>query len=145
MDFAQTVTNGLAQGKSFAAVCADAKVQPVNLSPFSLSSRFVPETEERVSLDQLKNAAFSTPPGRATSLPTREGGMVLYVKAKLPLDEGKIQADLPAFMRAVRQRHQEEAFSQWFSKEAQKGLRDTPLNRPQQPPPAARSGAPAKS
>jgi hypothetical protein len=34
----------------------------------------------------------------------------------------------------VRQSRQNEAFNEWFRKEAEKGLRDTPLNKPQTPP-----------
>jgi hypothetical protein len=143
--FIQTATNGLAQGKTFSAVCADAKVKPVELPAFSLSTRSLPEAEEFLSLDQLKQAAFGTQPGKVSNLlRTRDGTMVLYVKAKLPLNEAKMRADLPDFTNFVRQRRQEEAFSQWLSRESQRALAKIPaLQSPE--PPAMKPSGKAKS
>ena len=44
------------------------------------------------------------------------------MKSKVPLDEAKITATLPAFLNAVRQSRQNEAFNDWFRREAEKGL-----------------------
>ena len=62
------------------------------------------------------------------------------MKEKLPLDEAKMNATLPAFANYVRQNRQNEAFNDWFRKEAEKGLRETPLARP--PAPASMGSAP---
>jgi hypothetical protein len=133
--FYQTLTNGIAQGKTFSAVCADAKLKPVELPPFSLSTRELPEAEDHIRLNQLKELAFRTSPGKVADFEdTQEGGLVLYVKARLPLDETKMRTELPAFVNYLRQRRQEEAFEAWLRKEVEKGMRDTPLGRPQQPP-----------
>jgi hypothetical protein len=56
-----------------------------------------------------------------------------------------MRTELPNFVNYVRQRRQEEAFEAWFRKEADKGLRDTPVNRQQQPPPVMAPGAAGKS
>jgi parvulin-like peptidyl-prolyl isomerase len=126
--FYQTVTNGLAQGKTFADICTDAHVQPTVLPPFSISTRTLPEAENLVNLNQLKQIAFSTGAGKASPFqPTLEGGVVLYVKNKMPLDESKTQADLPTFVANLRRTRQQEAFEEWFRKEADKALRDTPV------------------
>ena len=144
MDFYQTLTNGLAQGKTPAAICAEAKLKLVDLPPFSLSTRELPQVEEHLPLNQFKQITFSTPPGKASPFQmTTEGGLVVFVKAKLPLDEAKMNSILPAFANAVRQSRQNEAFNDWFRKEAEKGLRDTPLAR-QQPPPVTSSSPKAK-
>ena len=143
--FSQTVTNGMTQGKTFSAICADAKVKPVELPPFSLSTRELPAIEDHVPINQLKELAFRTAPGKASDFEeTRDGGVLLCVKSRLPLDQTKMQAELPAFVNYVRQRRQEEAFEAWFRKEADKGLRDTPLFHPPQQTPGASSG-PRKS
>jgi hypothetical protein len=140
MDFYQTLTNGLAQGKTPAAICAASKLKLVDLPPFSLSTRELPQVDEHLPLNQYKQITFSTPPGKASPFQmTTEGGLVVFVKAKLPLDEAKMNSLLPSFANAVRQSRQNEAFNDWFRKEAEKGLRDTPLAR-QQPPPAMSSG-----
>jgi hypothetical protein len=74
---------------------------------------------------------------------TTEGGLIVYVKGKLPLDEAKMNSNLPAFMNAVRQNRQNEAFNEWFSKEAKKGLANIPAFQ-QQTPPSLSSGPKAK-
>lgn len=134
--FHTTVTNGLAEGKTFAAIAEAAGYKAVELPPFSLSTRSLPTVEEYVNLNQLKQMAFGTQPGKASTFqPTQEGGAILFVKAKLPLDPARLQKELPGFVSYVRRTRQEEAFNDWFRKEAERGLRDTPLARPQTPPP----------
>jgi hypothetical protein len=129
-DFAQSTTNGLAQGKTFAALSAEAGLKAESLPPFSISTRSLPGVEERIGLGELKQAAFGAPPGKAVFQATHDGGIVLFVKSKLPLDEAKLNADLPAFTSFLRQRRTEEAFNEWFRAQAATGLRDTPLARP---------------
>jgi parvulin-like peptidyl-prolyl isomerase len=135
-DFAQRATNEMAQGKSFATICAEAKVKPVVIPPFSLSSTNRPAVvEEHISLDQYKQIAFTTPPGKVSGFtPTPEGGVVVYVERKLPVDQAKMQAELPVFLKRVRQQREQEAFGEWFRKEAEKSLRDTPLLKRQATP-----------
>jgi hypothetical protein len=144
MNFQQALTNGLAQGKSFDTIAAEAKVKPVTLPPFSISTRSLPEVEDHLPLNGnrtqmgLKDIAFSTMPGKASGFhETNDGGIVVFVKSKLPLDEAKMKSELPAFTGNVRQSRSREAFDAWFRKEADKGLRDTPLFRRQEMPPAA--------
>ena len=136
--FYTTLTNGLGQGKTFSNICAEAKVQMTELPPFSLSTRAVPEAEDHLSLNGrggLKELAFSTTPGKAANFqPTSEGGAILYVKAKLPLDQAKLNAELPNFVDSVRQTRQSEAFNEWFRRQAERGLQDTPLGRPKAAP-----------
>jgi hypothetical protein len=132
VNFAETLTNSLAQGKSFADVCAEQKVTLVELPPFSLSTRELPQAEEHLTMNQLKQIAFSTSPGKASPFqPTLEGGLVFYVKAKLPISPEKLKQDLPNYITLARQTRQNEAFNDWFRKEAERGLRDVPLRREQ--------------
>ncbi len=146
-DFYQTLTNGLTQVKPFASICLNAHLKPVSVPPVSLSTRDLPEIEDRVALNQYKQIAFGTPVGKPSPfVPTSEGGLIVYVKSKLPLDVAKMSANLPTFSNAVRQSRQNEAFNEWFSKEAQKGLAGIPAFQQQQPPPTMRaSPRPKKS
>jgi len=118
--FGQSISNQLAQGKSFAAVCAAFKVEPVEVKPFSLNSERVPEVEDHVEeLSTFKQVVFSTPAGKSSSfVPTHDGGYVVYVRERLPIDEAKMKADLPRFAEIVRQRREVEAFDLWFRQEA---------------------------
>ncbi|HEY5909411.1 MAG TPA: peptidylprolyl isomerase [Verrucomicrobiae bacterium] len=133
--FAQSLTNSLAQGKTFTNLCADLGIKPLSLPRFSISTRSLPEVEDLVPLSQFKQAAFGTPPGKPTPvLSTRAGAMLLFVKAKLPLDTSKEQTELPAYLAQLRRTRQQEAFDEWLRRESETGLRDTPLGRPQPPP-----------
>ena len=52
----------------------------------------------------------------------------------LPLDQAKLNAELPNFVDSVRQTRQSEAFNEWFRRQAERGLQDTPLGRPKPAP-----------
>ena len=107
----------------------------MELPPFSLSTRALPEAESHIPLNQLKQIAWGTAPGKVSPFQmTADGGVVVYVKAKLPLDEAEMKKLLPAFTREVHRSRQNEAFNEWFRREGDKGLRDTPLARQQTPP-----------
>jgi hypothetical protein len=145
MIFAQTATNSLAQGKTFSAICEEAKVKAVPLPPFSPSSRSLPGFDETVNLNLLKQIAFRTPTNRISNFQrTSDGGLVMYVREKLPVDKARMKADLPSFASAVRQQRSGEAFNEWFSQEFQKGVRAPSLSSPQQQAPATLSSGTAK-
>jgi peptidyl-prolyl cis-trans isomerase D len=133
LSFHTMATNALAAGKTFASVCSEAKVLPVLPAPFSISSRAIAGIEGRANLSQFKQAAFGTPPGQvSTFMSTGDGGFLVYVQAKLPLDEERMKAELPDFARNVRQTRRGEAFNEWFRREAEKGFRDVPYFHQQQ-------------
>jgi SurA N-terminal domain len=136
--FYSVLTNSLAQGKPFAAICAEARAKPVALPPFSLSTRSLPEIEEEVDLSTLKQMSFSTEPGKAIPfLGSVDGGLVVFVKSKLPINDTRMKADLPGFTSSVRQQRQTEAFNEWFSQEFSRGVHAPRLAEQAQRPPAA--------
>jgi hypothetical protein len=138
--FCMTWTNASAQGKAFTNICAEAKVNPLPLPPFSLTTQKLPEIEDQIALNQLKQAGFSTLPGKISpAQQASDGFFVLYVKAKLPVDQAKMQADLPNFVNSVRRGRQQEAFDEWLRRESERGLRETPIFQP--PPPNMGSAA----
>jgi hypothetical protein len=140
--FHATLTSGLAQGKSFVELCTEAKLKPVLLPPVSLSTRSLPEIERDLPLSQFKQVAFNTPIGQASDLVfTRDGGVIVHVQSRLPLDETKMKAELPGFTAMLRQVRQNDAFNEWFRKQAEEGLRNTALARTQAP---EAPGAPKK-
>jgi PPIC-type PPIASE domain/SurA N-terminal domain len=118
-NFANTLANGLAQGKSFSAITSEAKVKPEALPPFSLSTRSLPqEIEDRINFAKLKQVAFNTADGKASPFTTtRDGGLVLYVQSHLPIDEAKLKKELPDFLAYIRQMRQNDAFNQWFTEQ----------------------------
>lgn len=121
--FAESVTNGLAKGKSFAAITAETKLKPVEVPPFSESTQSLPEVEDHVDLNTFRRVVFDTPVGKTSDfIPTRTGGFVVYVRQEMPVDPVRMQADLPEFSNAVRQQRMNEAFESWFGKEANAAL-----------------------
>ena len=140
------LTNGLAQGKSFTAICAEAKLKPVSLPPFSISSRQLAGAEDMVNLTLLKQTAFSTPLGQPSSFQwTAEGGLILFVKSKVPIDENKMRTDLPAFAQGVRQQWQSEAFNEWFGQQFVRSVHSPLLERREAPQPSLPSRKTRKS
>jgi hypothetical protein len=133
--FAEAATNGLAQGKTFDAICSGARVTPLQIPPFSLSTESIPKIDDQAGLNILKQATFSTEVGHVSRyMGTEEGevGMVVYVRQRLPIDPAKTKAELPEFGNLVRQQRENEVYGTWFNKEAPVSLRDTPvLKRPQ--------------
>jgi len=126
-DFDKLLTNGLAQGKTFDAICAEAKVKPTPLPPFSLKTKEIPIVEEHMDIRQFKQIAYGTPLTKASGFqPTMDGGVELYVQSKSPPDENKMKTELPTFVAEVRRARQNETFEAWFRKEGSKALADIP-------------------
>ena len=123
----------IAEGKAFATLAADAKAKAILLPNFSLSStNALTEVEEHISRSQFLQVALSMPVGEVSPfIPTMDGGMVLYIKEKQPIDEKKAAKELPEFLTQLRQTRQREAFEQWFNHEAPQALADTPVVRRQ--------------
>ncbi len=142
LTFHAMVTNGLAAGKTFAALCADAAVKPVALAPFSPSTRNIPEIEKLVEAQNFRRVAFATASGQiGAPMRSADGAALVFVAARLPIDETALATNLPAFTRNVQQMRRGEVFDQWFSQEANKVFATIPYFQQKQ---AQMSGAPAK-
>ncbi len=127
-NYYNALTVQMTAGKTFAQAAIASGQQPVLLPPFSLSTSDLPELENRATINQLKQAAFTTDPGHISKfVPTSEGGFILFVQQLLPVDEAKKNAALPQFMAQVRRSRQSEAFNVWLQTEANRELTDTPL------------------
>jgi hypothetical protein len=120
-------------GQKFSKVAESSHLNPVLLSPFSLSSSAVPELEDSAELNLLKRAAFSTPPGKVSPfVPTADGGFVVYVQSLLPVDQAKKTTDFPKFLADIRRSRLNEAFNLWITTELNRELRNTPYFQDQQ-------------
>jgi len=82
---------------------------------------------------------FTTPVGKTGGFEaTRDGGFIAYVQSRLPVDQAKMNSDLPQYLAGFRRQRQNEAFSQWVNLEANRQLRNTPIFRQQLKSGAAR-------
>jgi hypothetical protein len=48
-----------------------------------------------------------------------DGGFVVYVKARTPVDEAILQKELPNYLARMRDQRQQAAYSEWFGKQFQ--------------------------
>jgi hypothetical protein len=127
-NFVHTLASQMAGGHTFASACIVAGLQPQALPPFSLDTRDLPELGDGVDLGQLKQAAFTTPVGHVSGFEvTSDGGFVLHLQSRLPVDQAAMNADMPQFTTALRRSRQNEAFNEWLQIEANRQLRDTPV------------------
>jgi hypothetical protein len=117
--FYSKLTNNLAQNKSFEAICLEANVSLQKPPPFSLTTRSLPpEWESRVSLSLLKDVAFALAPGKTSPfVQSPDGGLILHVASREPVDETKLKAELPAFIERLREERRREASNEWIRKE----------------------------
>ncbi len=136
-NFVRTLT-GMTANRGFASLCVAAGLQPQVLPAFSLSTQELPELGERTELNQLKQAVFTTSVGKTSDfVATSDGGFVVYVQSRLPIDQAKMKTDLAQYTTALRRERQNEAFAQWVNLEGSRQLRSLPAFREQ----AARGAA----
>jgi hypothetical protein len=114
------LTNGLAAGKTFAAICAAEKLTPVPLPPYSISTEELPpQLEKKTSIQIFKQASFATPVGKVSPVaPAQDGRFILYPEKLLPIDEVKMKEEFPNFLTYVRQARENDSFNQWLRKQA---------------------------
>jgi hypothetical protein len=111
---------GLTQGKSFDSICAAQNIKPASLPPFALTTTNVPPGLDRASFQQLQETAFTLPDGQISKfIPTPDGGFVAFVKERLPVDEARMQRELPFYLARMREQRQMVAFQEWFSRQLQ--------------------------
>ncbi len=127
LDFYAQATNQLAAGKAFNAICTEAGVTPRQLSPISRASRNIPEISQQINEQEFAQAIFATEPGHVTPLLRSADGAALgYVEARLPIDENRMQTNLPAFTRNVQQMRRGEIFNEWFMQQANQAFATIP-------------------
>ena len=126
-NFVQTLAGRMVAGQTFAAACVAAGLHPEALPPFSLDTQELPELGSRAEFGQLKEVAFGTPIGRASGfVETGDGGFILYVQSKLPVDQAAMNAQMPQFIQQLRHARQTQAFNDWLQIEINHQLHNIP-------------------
>jgi peptidyl-prolyl cis-trans isomerase D len=134
--FQTSVSNSLAQGKSFADAAAAAKVQLITVPEFTPATSTLTNLDERVNFRTLHNVAVELKKGEVSSfMPLMEGGLVVYMRDRQAVPEDKVKQEMPEFLTRLRLYRQNEAFNQWFRKEAEQAR----VTLPQKEPPQART------
>jgi len=109
------------EAKTFDAVCASETIKPVSLPDFALTSTNVPPPVSNKALfERIQEAAFPLPTDQASKfVPTEDGGFIIYVRERLPVDEAKLKAELPAYLARMREQRQVAAFEEWMRRQIQ--------------------------
>lgn len=116
--FAAAVTNGLAQGKAFAAIAAEKHVAVTELAPFTISGQTIPGLDPRLSPNTVKSAVFQLKAGSASTFqPAGDGGLVAFLKERRPVDDATLKAGLNAFLEEQRDQRKTLAFQEWLNRE----------------------------
>jgi len=125
--FAEAVKTGMKQDKSFDAVCQAQNIKPRTLPPFALTSTNAPATMDRSDFRRLQEMAYSLTEGTASIfVPSSDGGFVVYLKRRLPVDEALIQQQLPYYLARLRAERQAVSFNMWISRQMQLHLVPAP-------------------
>jgi hypothetical protein len=128
-NFVRTLA-GMTADYGFASMCVAAGLQPQVLPAFSLSTQELPELGAHADPNQFKQTVFTTSVGKTSGFEaTSDGGFVVYVQSRLPIDQAKMNSDLPRYAATLRRERQNEAFNQWVNLEASRQLRSLPAFR----------------
>ncbi|HEY3861906.1 MAG TPA: SurA N-terminal domain-containing protein [Verrucomicrobiae bacterium] len=131
--FAVAAQTGLSQGKTFDAICAEQHVKPISMTPFALVTTNAPSDMDKQSFQRLQEAVFSLPVDQSSRyIPTGDGGVVAYVKARLPVNQTEMTKELPVYLARMREQRQVAAFQEWLNRQIQLRLI---------PPPEDQNGA----
>ncbi|HZO86216.1 MAG TPA: hypothetical protein VFC26_13430, partial [Verrucomicrobiae bacterium] len=137
--FQTNATNNVKAGKSFADVAAAAKAPLIAVPEFTPSTTTLTNLDERINFRTVHNVAADLKKGEVSNfVPLMDGGMVVYMRDRLPVPEEKVKEELPEFLTRLRLYRQNEAFNQWFRREAEQA-RVTLPQKETQPQPQARA------
>jgi hypothetical protein len=126
-NFAQSVTNALAEKKPFEEVAKAAGAEVITVPEFTASTSSLTNLDSRIPFRTLHNIAADLKKGNASSfIPIGDGGMVIYMKDRVPVSDEKVKQNLPEFLARIRLYRQNEAFQQWFRHEAEQARLQPP-------------------
>lgn len=113
------VNNGITVPKDFSSIAGDYDHKVEALPPISLSTtNLSPALENRLGLNLLKRAAFSTEVGTVSkAAPAPDGAFVLYVEKLSQPDADKLKTELPELLSSLRRQRANEAFELWMNNE----------------------------
>lgn len=119
--FQAALAKGLEAGKTFQAVCDAEQVTATALPAFSLSTRSLPELKGRIALERLQNASARIATGKPGDfMATEDGGVVLFVRSRIPADEARMNTELADYAKRLGEQRQYAVFNSWIQKQPEK-------------------------
>lgn len=117
--FASTLTNAPASATGFASAAKAAGLTVVKLPKFSLATEALAENPLPIDIRLLKGYASALQPGASSAfVPLQEGGVVLHLVSRQPVDPAKLKEELPAYAQRLREQRVYYSFSEWLNRQA---------------------------
>lgn len=118
--FRVALTNGLAKGDSFDALCTKSNIHCITLPDFTINEDSV-DVELPIEWNQITRTVYSLPNG-AVSTPIGQTNNIclLYVKERKPANAEDIQKELKDYTAQLNNNGLNSAFQEWFSIEYEK-------------------------
>lgn len=116
--FATSVSNALAQGKSFDETVTEAGLQTVAITNFSRGTTMLPGgLSPRITVSELLRVAEETQVGKPGGFtPAADGGFVLLLESRSPVPDEEVKREAPEFLKQLRQFGRFSAFMEWQRK-----------------------------
>jgi hypothetical protein len=120
MEFHAALTNGLAQGKTVAAIAAELGMKVQELPSLSRVARTIPGFEPFAR--EIFGSVLSVKVGGVSEYLSnpREGGLIIHVKERRPADETKVKAEMAEVQNNLREYGSMSVLQQWVSQEFEK-------------------------
>jgi hypothetical protein len=138
--FYSTATNGLAQKKTWDALVAESHVEVVKPPLFAAitAANTMTNLDARIPFSTLQGISEKMKPGEISSfeltpMGAPEGGFIVYMNAKVAVDEAKLKSDFPQYLARMRAYRQDEAFKQYFRKLVEQSKLSVAPERPTTP------------
>ncbi|MBL9176168.1 MAG: SurA N-terminal domain-containing protein [Verrucomicrobiales bacterium] len=117
LQFQTAAVGAVASGKTFAEVAAGKPIRVLDLS-FTPSSGSIPELGNALNPAQVKAVASTNKVGAPSAfIPTADGGFVLLVRERKPVDDAMAKGALNSFVEEQRSEREADAFRVWFAEQ----------------------------
>ncbi len=119
--FALSLTNSPAatNAAGFAAAAKAAGLTVVTVPKFSLATEALPESGLPVDVRVLRAYASGLQPGASSAfVPLADGGFVLHLLSRQPVDPAKLKEELPAYIQRLREQRLYYGYNDWMSRQA---------------------------
>ncbi len=122
MTLQKSLSEGVAQGKSFKEICDALKVKPIDIPMFSISTRKIDEIEKLVPIQDFLQGSLGVPAGRVGRYTpvADDGGFIFFAKERKAADDTVVKLASREMADQLRQDRQGAIVDDWANNEFSK-------------------------